>query len=69
MNRRFEARYPGRCSGCEDGIEIGDLLAFDDDGFVQHADCLAKPSGLRKPAEICPRCLSAKAVNGECGCF
>jgi hypothetical protein len=44
--RVFEARYPGRCDRCTDGIEPGDEIALLEDGETYvHADHL--PRGRR----------------------
>lgn len=68
MAHSFTARYPGRCGGCDDGIEVGEVLTYDEDNVVIHADCAPNPERISKPPEVCPRCFLAKAENGSCGC-
>lgn len=70
MSRAFRAKYPGRCPACPDDIEIDDLLTYDADDRVIHADCAATDptAGLRKPPVICPGCFMTKAENGACDC-
>lgn len=59
----FEARYPGRCGVCDEGIRPGDDATFVDDE-IAHARC-PQPVALAAP---CARCFMVPAVNGECGC-
>ena len=67
--RSFEARYPGRCANCDDGISVGETLVYDEDDQVIHADCIDRSNDrLHKPPEICPRCFLAKSTTGACGC-
>jgi hypothetical protein len=37
--RPFEARYRGHCGICDDDIEPGDDLVFEEDDSLVHADC------------------------------
>ncbi|MFT4288156.1 hypothetical protein [Nocardioides sp.] len=65
----FAARYPGRCAACDAGIEVDDLLVYDEDRQVVHADCAESVNRHRiKPRPVCPRCFITKAANGSCGC-
>ena len=66
--KTFEAKYPGRCAGCDDGISVGERLTYDGDDQVVHVDCSDTQQHARKPAEICPRCFTEKSVTGECSC-
>lgn len=69
--RKFEARYPGRCPACEDAIEVGDDLAYDED-VVVHFVCVGRTAthqaASKKPREVCPRCFTQKSVSGACIC-
>lgn len=55
----FRARYPGRCVECDDDIEVGDLLRYDEDGHAVHASHTdgASPVWVRRKTDvICPAC-------------
>lgn len=63
----FQARYPGRCCGCGERVEVDDAVRYEDDELV-HADCTLEPSGDEATTETCDRCFLAVAINGKCGC-
>lgn len=65
--QRFQAKYPGRCVACDDEIEVGDLLRWDDDVAV-HAGCDAKNPMPELQRETCPKCWTEIAVSGDCAC-
>lgn len=63
----FEARYRSRCADCGDVIAKGDLVVYNEDDELAHADC--EESGATTPErEPCRRCWMVAAVNGACGC-
>lgn len=64
----FTARYTTRCPVCGEQIEPGDTARWTDDEQVAHAGCRSDVDAVGRPAEICPGCTMAKAVNGSCGC-
>lgn len=38
-SRAFEARWPGKCAECGDGIDVGDEARFNDDEEIVGEDC------------------------------
>lgn len=69
MSKSFTAKYPGRCAGCEDGIEIGDSLTYDTDGLVVHGGCQETVNqGRLRPVQVCPRCFVTVPASGVCEC-
>ena len=38
----FEARFPGRCPDCDDGIDVGADICRTPDGEYVHAECAAR---------------------------
>lgn len=43
--RTFQARYRGRCLACDDQIEPGDDVCYDEDDLV-HAECADEDDDL-----------------------
>lgn len=73
--RNFVANYPGKCSGCGERFEPGDLIKYYDGQLYAEDGCLegGRPSArgvdlspLRRPA--CPRCFTEPSANGTCLC-
>jgi hypothetical protein len=65
----FAAKWPGDCRDCDDGIQRGELVEFDDDRNLLHVLC---PESLRggKPKPVCPGCFLELPVTGRCQeCF
>lgn len=60
----FEAKYPGRCADCGEDIERGDLIQYDEDSRIVHADCDPEPTAAERPTETCTECWLIK----PCGC-
>lgn len=56
----FEAKYPGLCAACDEGIKPGASVTYVNDQLV-HARC---PES-RTP---CLSCFMVPAANGACGC-
>lgn len=67
MTATFEARYHSECPACGWRIKPGDLATWDEHDDVTHKVC-PEDAGLRAAGEVCGRCFTEKAVNGECGC-
>lgn len=63
----FRAKYPGRCTACDEPIEIGDRLATTEDGFHVHEACPDTFPSVQ-PRETCPRCWTERSVSGACAC-
>lgn len=66
MSRTFAARYPGRCAACDDPIEVGDLLTYDEDNEVVHANGCDQPRRPERPTKVCPICNLAMPLTGVC---
>lgn len=67
MSRPFPARFLGSCPACGDDIDPGQLVRYDDDGRVVHADaadCDADESTPPREPVVCPSCWLVHA--GEC---
>jgi hypothetical protein len=58
--RTFDARYRGHCNTCDEPIEVGDQLRYEDDEVV-HGTCKETVRALR---EVCSTCWLEK----PCGC-
>lgn len=66
--QRFPAKYPGTCVNCDDPIEVGDTLRWDDE-YAVHAACRsAEEQRIARQGAVCPKCFLEVALNGECGC-
>ncbi len=63
----FPARYPGRCGGCDQGIQPGDEVEYVDEQLV-HAGCIPMPEVETEPRPVCPTCFTTIALNGACLC-
>lgn len=60
----FTANFPGECWQCEERIERGDQVRYQDDDVV-HADCYADQESVpRQPVTPCSKCFLVHA--GEC---
>lgn len=68
MSGLFEAGYPTECSECGWRITRGTLARYNQHDEVVHAVC-PENVGLRAVGEICPKCFTEKAANGECSCL
>lgn len=55
----FSARYAGRCGNCDNRIEPGDEVRYDDDELV-HDQC----PGESGPGDVCIYCWCIH--RGEC---
>lgn len=67
MSRPFPARFSGSCHVCLGDIDPGQLVHYDDDGLVVHADaadCDLDESTPPREQAVCPSCWLAHA--GEC---
>jgi hypothetical protein len=61
-SRPFTAKFGGTCASCQDDIEAGDEVMFDDDELI-HADCTEVP--VRHTAmKVCQKCFLVHA--GDC---
>jgi hypothetical protein len=61
----FEAKYYGRCAGCEERIEPGDQVEYADEELVHtHCDPQADPDAPTRNEKRCPACFTIHA--GEC---
>lgn len=61
----FEAKYHGRCSGCDERIEPGDQVEYDDEQLVHtQCDTQANPDAPQRNERRCPDCWTWHA--GEC---
>ena len=71
MKSLFRAKYRGECGACEEPIEVDDVLTYDEDQTVIHADCAPTVKRQRedlRPVAVCPQCFTAKSVTGSCVC-
>lgn len=66
--QRFEAKYPGRCVNCDNDIEVGDTLRWDDDVAVHAACKSAEELRIARERPACPKCWLEVAIDGSCGC-
>lgn len=62
----FEARYGGRCGGCDDRIRPGQLVVFVDDELV-HLDCEEAALRVRPAAVVCTECWLERPCPCEDG--
>jgi hypothetical protein len=64
----FEARYPGHCYLCDDHIDPGDTVRYDDDELVHNkcatAEKIITAPKVGAPVAVCPHCNIDHA--GEC---
>ena len=53
----FAANFPGQCGTCEDRIEPGDKVRYEDDELV-HESCpyVDVTKAPRNPPDVCPEC-------------
>ena len=61
----FQAKYPGRCTRCDEQFHEGDWVRYEDD-FIVHQDC-PEPidaDAPRRNERKCPDCYMVHA--GEC---
>lgn len=63
-SKEFEARFPGVCAGCGEGVEVGDLVWYVD-GEVEHVECVP----VLEAGETCPECFTVVAKSGDCLCI
>lgn len=67
-SRLFAARFHGRCADCEEPIEPGDRVAFDEDNELICAGCVwgepRRPARAR-PEKVCPGCHLVHAGSCE----
>lgn len=63
----FLAKYASVCpgQGCEDPIDIGDIVEWVE-GHVVHEGCMPPPEV--KPRPVCTDCWMEVALNGSCSC-
>lgn len=61
----FSAKYPGRCGHCDNRIEPGQQVRYEDDELV-HDDCVPTPDldAPRRNERACMECWTTHA--GEC---
>lgn len=56
----FEARYPGHCHLCDDHIDPGDLVRYDDDEVVHNkcasAEAITTSPKVGSSVAVCPEC-------------
>jgi hypothetical protein len=65
MSHPFEARYSGYCKAqCGDPIEVGDLVAFTDDGLM-HNECSDSPAPVERPVTVCQSCWLVQPCDCE----
>lgn len=64
MSRTFTARYYGRCACCEDRVEPGDTVAYEDDALVC-ASCSIGDRPAPRPETVCPSCWLVQPC--DCG--
>ncbi len=60
----FEARFPGRCEACDEPIEPGQPVVFDDDDVLVHDDCRGMVRVPERAPDPCGECFLVHA--GEC---
>ena len=61
----FQAKYPGRCTACDERIHEGDLVTYDDDQII-HATCdvPSLPHQRDDLTQVCRHCWTIHA--GKC---
>jgi hypothetical protein len=60
----FQAKYPGRCGSCDERIDVGDEVRYDDDELV-HDRCKALAADEQGDlTKVCPDCWLLH--SGEC---
>lgn len=64
MSSTFEARYGGTCEDCGERFKPGDLIRYEGDGDLIHADCTAATPAER-PAVICQTCHLTQPCDCE----
>lgn len=67
MSRPFQARFYGSCPVCGDDIDPGQLVRYEEDDQLVHAepaDCNADESTPPREQAPCPSCWTVHA--GEC---
>ena len=70
----FPAKYPGRCSRCDDRFDEGEPIERSEDGY-SHADCEARPEDrqvdvtddLERDAKrpVCQRCWMVRPCEHD----
>lgn len=63
-SRSFRAQFRRMCVCCEQEIYVGELVKFDPDDNLVHAEhpgCVPRPA-----AAICPTCSLEMPMTGEC---
>lgn len=64
----FTAKYRGVCRDCDDPINVGDWVEFDDDRNLLHQVC-PEVRGLEgKPRRTCEYCFLTLPSVGPCEC-
>ena len=57
----FTAKYKGTCANCDEAIEPGQEVDYDDDDALVHVKC---PTTVTPLGSVCPRCFCYH--NGDC---
>lgn len=62
----FKARYFGRCAACDEQINPGESVEYDDDDELVHRECrwVVPVTAGDKRAPVCTTCWLTK----PCGC-
>jgi hypothetical protein len=83
IGRPFEAKYTGRCAGCDEPFHTGDSVVFRNDTLFKDHECPMGPSDMDadermyarvmprqgNASQACLRCFQIPSSNGTCGCI
>lgn len=62
----FTARYHGRCACCEERIEPGDTVAYEDESLVCESCSASDDKPAARPApSVCKRCWLVQPCDCE----
>lgn len=64
----FTAKYPGKCGGCPNYIEPGQIVKYDDQSCLLHEECEAPVESPVKRGKICTVCFLEMPLSGEHDC-
>ncbi len=65
MSAIFDAKHRGRCGNCDEQIDIGDSVTYDEDEVV-HIGCVGQSltAGLGVQEKVCDSCYLVH--RGDC---
>lgn len=67
MSAIFAARFSGKCAGCRAGIRVGQMVTYNADDKIVHAETCSDveiptddPTVLKPTEVLCPDCWTVK---------